>query len=175
MVESYYWVNMNKIFVADNIDLLTSDKLLEFENKIKVIYIDPPYNTKSTKSYNDNENSHVWLSNIITSIRASYKYLSENGVVPMTDEIRKEIKTKNKEFADEVIKKLKDLTKSRIEGCKRIANLIVALAVLPVACSLLNWIYPRFMAAVFPNLSNKKHGNESQELVDKATKNQEVK
>ena len=82
---------------------------------------------------------------------------------------------KNKEFAYEVIKKLKDLTKSRIDGCKRIANLIVALAVLPVACSLLNWIYPRFMAAVFPNLSNKKHGNESQELVDKATKNQEVK
>ena len=82
---------------------------------------------------------------------------------------------KNKEFADEVIKKLKDLTKSRIDGCKRIANLIVALAVLPVACSLLNWIYPRFMAAVFPNLSNKKHDNESHELVDKATKNQEVK
>lgn len=82
---------------------------------------------------------------------------------------------KNKNFADEVVKKLKNLTKSRIDGCKRIANLIVALAVLPVACSLLNWIYPRFMAAVFPNLSNKKHGNESQELVDKATKNQEVK
>lgn len=82
---------------------------------------------------------------------------------------------KNKNFADEVVKKLKDLTKSRIDGCKRIANLIVALAVLPVACSLLNWIYPRFMAAVFPNLSNKKHDNESQELVNKATKNQEVK
>ena len=82
---------------------------------------------------------------------------------------------RNKNFADEVIKKLKDLTKSRIDGCKRIANLIVALAVLPVACSLLNWIYPRFMAAVFPNLSNKKHDNESHELVDKATKNQEVK
>lgn len=82
---------------------------------------------------------------------------------------------KNKEFADEIVKKLKNLTKSRIDGCKRIANLIVALAVLPVACSLLNWIYPRFMAAVFPNLSNKKHGNESKDLVDKATKNQEVK
>ena len=56
----------------------------------------------------------------------------------------------------EVAKKLKSLTKSRIDGCKRIANLIVALAVLPISCSLLNWIYPRFMAAVFPNLSHKK-------------------
>ena len=33
-------------------------------------------------------------------------YLSENGVVPMTDEIRKEIKTKNKEFADKALRVL---------------------------------------------------------------------
>ena len=33
-------------------------------------------------------------------------YLSKNGVVPMTDEIRKEIKTKNKEFADKALRVL---------------------------------------------------------------------
>lgn len=112
------------------------------------------------------------------------KAIKDNKSVKTIEELfneKKRIKNffseslQNKNFAEEVVKKLKDLTKSRIDGCKRIANLIVALAVLPVACSLLNWIYPRFMAAVFPNLSNKKHDNESQELVDKATKNQEVK
>lgn len=72
---------MNKIFIADNTELLISDKLLEFENKIKVIYIDPPYNTKSKKSYSDNENSHIWLTHIMSSISASYKYLSDNGVI----------------------------------------------------------------------------------------------
>ena len=33
-------------------------------------------------------------------------YLSENGVVPMTDEIKNEIKTKNKEFADKALRVL---------------------------------------------------------------------
>ena len=33
-------------------------------------------------------------------------YLSENGVVPMTDEIKKEIKSKNKEFADKALRVL---------------------------------------------------------------------
>ncbi len=78
-------------------------------------------------------------------------------------------------FSHEVANKLKKLTEKHIEGVKRISTLIAALAVLPVSCSLLNWIYPRFMDAVFPNLSSKKHNNESKELVDKATKNSEVK
>lgn len=82
---------------------------------------------------------------------------------------------KDKSFIQEVASKLKDLTKSHIEGTKRISLLLVALAMLPVSCSLLNWVYPRFMDAVFPNLSSKKHTNESKELVDKATGNGEVK
>ena len=82
---------------------------------------------------------------------------------------------KDKSFIQEVAAKLKDLTKSHIDGTKRISLLLVALAMLPVSCSLLNWIYPRFMDAVFPNLSNKKHSNESKELVDKATGNGKVK
>ena len=82
---------------------------------------------------------------------------------------------KDKIFSQEVANKLKRLTEKHIEGVKRISTLIAALALLPVSCSLLNWIYPRFMDAVFPNLSSKKHNNESKELVDKATKNSEVK
>ncbi len=82
---------------------------------------------------------------------------------------------KNKIFSEEVALKLKLLTEKHIEGVKRVSTLIAALAILPVSCSLLNWVYPRFMDAVFPNLSSKKHNNESKELVDKATKNSEVK
>lgn len=87
----------------------------------------------------------------------------------------KEFRLADKIFAEEVANKLKTLTKKHIEGVKRIATLLGALAILPLSCALLNWIYPRFMDAVFPNLSSKKHNNESKELVDKATKNSEVK
>ncbi len=86
-----------------------------------------------------------------------------------------EFRLADKIFAEEVAGKLQTLTKKHIEGVKRIATLVGALAILPVSCSLLNWIYPRFMDAVFPNLSSKKHNNEAKELVDKATKNSEVK
>lgn len=87
----------------------------------------------------------------------------------------KEFRLADKIFSEEVAGKLKALTKSHIEGVKRIATLAGALAVLPVSCALLNWVYPRFMDAVFPNLSSKKHNNVSKELVNEATKNSEVK
>ena len=90
-------------------------------------------------------------------------------------EAGKEFRLADKIFSEEVASKLKSITKKHLEGVKRISTLVVALAMLPVTCSLLNWIYPRFMDAVFPNLSNKKHGNEAKELVEKATKNSEVK
>ena len=84
-------------------------------------------------------------------------------------------KLEDKIFAEEVVNKLKALTKSHIDGVKRISTLLVALAMLPVSCSLLNWLYPRFMDAVFPKLSSKKHDNEAKNLIDKANKNGEVK
>lgn len=105
-------------------------------------------------------------SEIETMFTQKVKQLKEAG---------KEFRLADKVFSEEVASKLKTITKKHIEGVKRISTLVVALAMLPITCSLLNWIYPRFMDAVFPNLSNKKHGNEAKELVEKATKNSEVK
>lgn len=76
------------------------------------------------------------------------------------------------EFAEELIDKYKNNIKNNIKGHKQFTGLIISLAVLPITCTLLNWVYPRFMDAVFPNLSNKKHDNESKQLVDKAPKEQ---
>lgn len=128
-------------------------------------------------------NSHNEAINFLNKVKDAIK---ENKTVSdieaMFTEQIKEAKKTNKEFrlsdkifSEEVATKLKALTKSHIDGVKRISTLLGALAVLPLSCELLNWIYPRFMDAVFPNLSSKKHNNESKELVDKATKNSEVK
>lgn len=81
----------------------------------------------------------------------------------------------NKAFANEVIEKLKTNVANNLKGFKQIAGVIVSCAVLPFTCALLNWVYPIFMDAVFPNLSNKKHDNESSALVAKAPKKVEVK
>lgn len=87
----------------------------------------------------------------------------------------KDFRLADKIFSKEVASKLKELTKKHIDGVKRIATLAGALIILPISCDLLNRIYPVFMDIAFPKLSSKKHNNESKELVDKATKNSEVK
>lgn len=114
------------------------------------------------------------------------KAIAENKTINEIEEMFKlkikESKNANKEFrladkifSKEVATKLKEITKKHIEGVKRIATLAGALIILPISCDLLNRIYPRFMDIAFPKLSSKKHNNESKELVDKATKNSEVK
>lgn len=83
---------------------------------------------------------------------------------------------KDYKFGEQVAKQFKDQIKNNIQGHKQIVGLIVSFLMLPITCSLLNWSYPRFMDAVFPNLSSKKHPNEIKDLVDKANhKKAEVK
>jgi len=78
-------------------------------------------------------------------------------------------------FSDEIAKALENKVKNNLKGHKQIMGLIVSFLMLPVSCSLLNWCYPRFMDAVFPHLSNKKHPQEVKDLVEKANKQMEVK
>lgn len=77
-------------------------------------------------------------------------------------------------FAKKVIEKYKSNIEGTLKGYKQFTGLVISLAVLPVSCYLLNWIYPQFMDALFPNLSNKKHDNEASALVAKAPKKEEV-
>lgn len=75
----------------------------------------------------------------------------------------------------EISTHLKDTIKNNLKGHKQIMGLVVSLLMLPVTCSLLNWVYPRFMDAFFPKLSRKKHPNEIKALIDQANQKAEVK
>jgi hypothetical protein len=60
-------------------------------------------------------------------------------------------------FAQDVIEKYIAKVKSNTRVLKDgFINPLVSLAVLPLTCWLLNWIYPRFMDFTFPELSGKK-------------------
>lgn len=78
-------------------------------------------------------------------------------------------------FSDEIAKLLQKQIKNNIKGHKQIVQMIVSFLTLPISCTALNWCYPRFMDAVFPNLSNKKHPKEIKDLAEKANKQMEVK
>ncbi|MBR5401654.1 MAG: site-specific DNA-methyltransferase [Treponema sp.] len=71
----------NHIFIsADNYPAL--QKLLPiYENKINLIYIDPPYNTGNNFAYDDNQNHDSWLSFMSRRLGLAQKLLAPTGCI----------------------------------------------------------------------------------------------
>lgn len=69
----------NKVIIGDNKDVMTNGNHLD--SSYKVIYLDPPYNTLTTKSYNDNEDSDLWMKQIKDRLILCKKYLHNAGVI----------------------------------------------------------------------------------------------
>ncbi len=110
------------------------------------------------------------------------KMISENkSVGEIEDYLATAIKGKEEhrlfkfKLSKNIAQKMADIVKNNLKAHKQITGLIVSFLILPISCALLNWCYPRFMDAVFPNLSSKKHPKEIKDLVNKANNKQEVK
>lgn len=70
-----------KIIIGDNLTELCSEHMLKYINSIKMIYIDPPYNTQTIKSYHDIDASDIWGNSIKKVIQQLFSYLREDGVI----------------------------------------------------------------------------------------------
>lgn len=71
----------NYIFKGNNLLTISSLKSV-FEGKIKLIYIDPPYNTgKDSFLYNDSFNHSTWLTFMKNRLELSKQLLSKDGVI----------------------------------------------------------------------------------------------
>lgn len=71
----------NLIIKGNNL-LTISSLLAKYEGKIKLIYIDPPYNTGNDGfGYNDNFNRSSWLSFMKTRLEIARKLLSNDGAI----------------------------------------------------------------------------------------------
>lgn len=70
---------------------------------------------------------------------------------------------KDNQFVYDVIQKHISNTKANIKAYNQIIGIVVSVAMLPLTCTLLNYLYPRFMDTFFPSLSNKKkpHNNDT--------------
>ncbi len=69
----------NKVIIGDNKQVLKEGSFLD--KSYKVIYLDPPYNTRSTKSYNDSEESDNWGTMLKERLELCKSYLAKDGVV----------------------------------------------------------------------------------------------
>jgi len=70
-----------------------------------------------------------------------------------------------KDFVYDVVQKHIKNINGNVKGLKQMIGLGVSLAILPLTCSLLNYIYPKFMDLVFPELSKTKHSKEKDKLI----------
>lgn len=71
----------NLIIKGNNLLVLHS-LLKEFRRKVKLIYIDPPYNTGNDEfKYNDNFNHSTWLTFMKNRLEVARELLSEDGAI----------------------------------------------------------------------------------------------
>lgn len=74
-------IRENLIIKGNNLLALHSLKQ-QFQNKIKLIYIDPPYNTGNDSfGYNDNFNHSTWLTFMKNRLEAAKDLLKDDGVI----------------------------------------------------------------------------------------------
>lgn len=74
----------DNIIVKGNNLLVISSLLKKYEGKIKCIYIDPPYNTRSdanTFSYNNTFNHSTWLTFMKNRLEIARRLLSDDGII----------------------------------------------------------------------------------------------
>ncbi|EKP4839953.1 site-specific DNA-methyltransferase [Campylobacter upsaliensis] len=73
--------NANLLIKGNNLLCLHSLKK-KFANKVKLIYIDPPYNTGNDSfNYNDNFNHSTWLTFMKNRLEIAREFLRDDGVI----------------------------------------------------------------------------------------------
>ena len=72
----------HKVYIGDNFQVMNTPKFQdEYFGKVSVIYIDPPYNTKTKKSYNDKFDHKEWLDFMRGRLHLAKWSLTEEGVI----------------------------------------------------------------------------------------------
>lgn len=71
----------NKILIGDNYSVMNSPVMNEYVGKVRMIYIDPPYNTGNPMSYSDKNKSEDWLCELSRRISVSLKFLTDDGFI----------------------------------------------------------------------------------------------
>ena len=71
----------NEIYIGDNLQIMNSKNFEKYQEKIKMIYIDPPYNTHNIKSYNDKLDSDLWKKFMEDRLFSAKKLLKQDGSI----------------------------------------------------------------------------------------------
>ena len=73
-------ISKNYLIKADNLDVLYAMQNT-YKNKVKLIYIDPPYNTKTKRNYKDKFTHQEYLDFMYPRLALARELLSDDGVI----------------------------------------------------------------------------------------------
>jgi adenine-specific DNA-methyltransferase len=73
-------ISKNYLIKGDNLDILNAMQNV-YKNKIKLIYIDPPYNTKVKRNYKDRFTHQEYLDFMYSRLALARELLSDDGVI----------------------------------------------------------------------------------------------
>lgn len=71
----------HSVYIGDNLKVMGSPEFEKYLGSMPVIYIDPPYNTKTKKSYNDKQARDEWTEFMRKRLVLGRQFLSESGVM----------------------------------------------------------------------------------------------
>lgn len=72
---------IGKLVVGDSRQILNHEDFIGLRGSIRLIYIDPPYNTRSQKSYRDDIAPEAWKQDMICALEALHCMLARNGAI----------------------------------------------------------------------------------------------
>lgn len=71
----------NEIYIGDNLEVMKSENFKQYHDSIGLIYIDPPYNTLTSKSYNDKNDSDSWYNFMKDRLVVAKDLLKDDAVI----------------------------------------------------------------------------------------------
>lgn len=82
-INENFEINLNDNLIIKGNNLIALHSLKDrYSGKVKLIYIDPPYNTKNDSfNYNDKFNHSTWLTFMKNRLEIAYNLLSEDGSI----------------------------------------------------------------------------------------------
>lgn len=72
---------VNELLIGDNCKIMESILQPYYSKAFKLVYIDPPYNTRTSKSYKDDRDSNTWKVDMERVIKNIHKLLRDDGLI----------------------------------------------------------------------------------------------
>ena len=122
-----------------------------------------------------NDLSQVNTETIKTSLEKLTKaclYNSESSaardIYENTNTFQDDIAKLGAKIRKDIAKRYKEVLEHKYKGFSQISKVIIGVFItLPITCTVLNWVYPRFMAKFFPNLAKTNKPEENKNGGDK--------